>query len=173
MLCTYKDPDALPRKIEFWDSQQVVELGEPLRHVGDQRYAPVLRYIPIRLLRQRFLYPDDVPTDPAVIEGAKQSVTVNRYERDPRAREACLAHYAEGGGNVRCQICDLSFQERYGDIGKGFIHVHHLKPLSTLGEDYVIDPIRDLIPVCPNCHAMLHSSEPPLVPAELKSRLSL
>ncbi|MEG1241999.1 MAG: HNH endonuclease, partial [Oscillospiraceae bacterium] len=46
--------------------------------------------------------------------------------------------------------------ERYGEVGKNFIHVHHKIPLNEISEEYVVDPVNDLIPVCPNCHAMLH-----------------
>ena len=48
------------------------------------------------------------------------------------------------------------FEEKYGVIGRGFIHVHHIVPISTIRESYQVDPVRDLVPVCPNCHAMLH-----------------
>lgn len=47
-------------------------------------------------------------------------------------------------------------------------HVHHIVPVSQIGLDYVIDPLKDLIPVCPNCHSMLHRKDPPLIPEELK-----
>jgi len=62
----------------------------------------------------------------------------------------------------------MSFEEQYGDIGKGFIHVHHKKPLAAIRSEYSINPKIDLIPVCPNCHAMLHSSNPPLSVEKLK-----
>ncbi len=65
----------------------------------------------------------------------------------------------------------MSFEEQYGPIGKGFIHVHHRKPLAHR-EVYRLDPINDLIPVCPNCHSMLHSSEPLLSVEELKTMLA-
>jgi 5-methylcytosine-specific restriction enzyme A len=58
------------------------------------------------------------------IEGLVTTVTVNRYERDPDARAACIDHYG-----ARCRACRLVFSERYGDVGDGFIHVHHLTPL--------------------------------------------
>jgi 5-methylcytosine-specific restriction protein A len=99
-------------------------------------------------------------------EGAVTRVTVNRYERSPRARAKCLAHY----GAV-CVVCDLSFGQRYGSIGEGFIHVHHLKEVSSIGQEYVVDPIEDLRPVCPNCHAMLHTRTPPFTPDELRDLL--
>jgi len=63
----------------------------------------------------------------------------------------------------------LSFENQYGSYGKGYIHVHHLVPLSKIGKDYVVNPIQDLRPVCPNCHAMLHKNTQVLQIEELKS----
>jgi 5-methylcytosine-specific restriction protein A len=94
-------------------------------------------------------------------------VTVNKYERDPRARQACLNHFG-----YRCCVCDLDFEERYGELGRGFIHVHHLKELSTVGPDYQVDPLGDLRPVCPNCHAMLHKVSPAMSVEELRRKLN-
>jgi len=99
-------------------------------------------------------------------EGSVMQVTLNRYERNIDARNACLA--AKGH---KCTVCGMDFEETYGDIGRGFIHVHHLIPISSIGEDYVIDPIRHLVPVCPNCHNMLHRKEPPYSPEELKDKM--
>ncbi|MHC7993856.1 HNH endonuclease, partial [Klebsiella pneumoniae] len=71
----------------------------------------------------------------------------------------------------RCQVCGLDMASRYGEIGQGFIHIHHLIPLSGIKQDYRLNPETDLIPVCPNCHAMLHRRDPPFTPEELKARL--
>jgi hypothetical protein len=100
-------------------------------------------------------------------EGATVRILVNAYERNQAARAACKAHYG-----IRCQVCDLDFGERYGEIGKGFIQVHHLKQLADVGEQYEVDPVADLRPVCPNCHAMLHLKKPPLSIDELKLRIN-
>jgi 5-methylcytosine-specific restriction protein A len=86
-----------------------------------------------------------------VIEGAVTTVLVNRYERSATARRKCIEHYG-----AICAVCSLDFKSTYGQIGEGFIHVHHIVPISSIGETYVLDPITDLVPVCPNCHAMLH-----------------
>ncbi|MBX3613144.1 MAG: HNH endonuclease, partial [Burkholderiaceae bacterium] len=96
------------------------------------------------------LFPDEVESE-SFIEGAKRTVTVNAFERAPRARAVCIKYWG-----CKCVVCAFDFSVRYGPIGEGFIHVHHIKPLSEIGKDYVLDPIRDLRPVCPNCHAMLH-----------------
>ena len=90
-------------------------------------------------------------------EGAVRQVLVNAYERDPAARQACINHYS-----LACMVCGLQLRNRYGPLGAGFIHVHHVVPLSELGPDYKLDPVRDLRPVCPNCHAILHRQRPPL-----------
>ena len=63
----------------------------------------------------------------------------------------------------------FDFEAVYGGLGRGFIHVHHLVPVSTIGKEYKIDPIQDLRPVCPNCHSMLHKNNPPLTIEELKN----
>ena len=76
---------------------------------------------------------------------------VNKYERSSIARKKCIEEFG-----ASCVICGMNFEKAYGEYGKGFIHVHHLKPLHTIGRDYVVDYKKDLIPVCPNCHAMIH-----------------
>ncbi|NML28529.1 HNH endonuclease [Zoogloea dura] len=96
------------------------------------------------------------------LEGATKQVVVNAYERNPKARAACIKHYG-----ATCSVCQFDFRARYGPIGKGFIHVHHLKPIAKQSGEHAVDPIADLRPVCPNCHAMLHISDPPLTIEEL------
>jgi predicted restriction endonuclease len=84
-------------------------------------------------------------------EGSKKTIFVNKYERNPEARRKCIEYY----GTV-CQICSFNFKDFYGDLGDGFIEVHHKKPIFEIGETYEVDPIKDMIPVCSNCHSMLH-----------------
>ena len=96
-------------------------------------------------------------------EGDAKRVELNRYERDARNRQLCIL--AKG---VSCSVCGFNFEEIYGELGRGFIHVHHIVPVSMLGPHYKINPLEDLIPVCPNCHAMLHRKNPPLTPEELR-----
>lgn len=86
------------------------------------------------------------------------------YERDEYLRATCLAHY----GAV-CAVCGFDFTMMYGEVGAGFMHVHHLIPLAYRDDDGIpLDPIADLRPVCPNCHAMLHRRSPPYAIDELK-----
>lgn len=107
-------------------------------------------------------FPDEVENAQDYLEGATKKVAVNAYERNRKARMACIAHYG-----WECKGCGIDFVERYGSIGKEFIHVHHLKLLSEIGKQYKVDPIKDLIPVCPNCHAMIHRRTPTLSIKEL------
>jgi predicted HNH restriction endonuclease len=110
--------------------------------------------------------PQEVDPAQVYFEGAVTQVTVNAYERNERARRRCIAHYG-----LRCRVCETNFEEVYGHIGAGFIHVHHLKPLSEIRAEYVLDPIEDLRPVCPNCHAMIHRRRPPYTIEEVKEML--
>lgn len=84
-------------------------------------------------------------------EGTARQVVVNAYERNAEARVRCLRHYGSS-----CTVCNVTLSDVYGPIAEGFVHVHHLKPLSEIGGAYSVDPIRDLRPVCPNCHAIIH-----------------
>jgi hypothetical protein len=110
---------------------------------------------------------EEVTDEETLIEGAKKQITVNAYERNPLARQRCLNHYG-----YSCTICKFNFSNVYGDIGNDFIHVHHLKELNQIGEEYEVDPINDLRPVCPNCHAMLHKRKPAYTIEELKEKIN-
>jgi 5-methylcytosine-specific restriction enzyme A len=99
-------------------------------------------------------------------EGAVREILVNVYERNRTARQACVDHF----GAV-CSVCDLCFEKQYGLLGTGFIHIHHMVPLSEIGPNYQVNPLEDLRPVCPNCHAMLHRRRPPLSIEELRTTL--
>ena len=109
-------------------------------------------------------FSEEISTPERYWEGSLRRISVNAYERDPRARQACLQHHGSS-----CSVCDFDFESTYGGIGNGFIHVHHLRQLSEIGTAYEVDPIRDLIPVCPNCHAMLHKQVPAYSIDELKT----
>jgi hypothetical protein len=118
------------------------------------------------LSAQLDLLPEAVPPG-EYREGTVTTVTINAYERDSAARAACLAHYG-----FRCAACDLLLENAYGPVAAEFIHVHHLRPLSELRSRHSVDPIRDLRPVCPNCHAVIHRCHPPLPIDELRAIVS-
>lgn len=110
-----------------------------------------------------FSYPEEV-SDETFFEGSVQVIKVNAYERDPRARNACIAAHG-----TSCTVCSFSFGAKYGPLAEGYIHVHHLKPLAQTGKIRSTDPVNDLRPVCPNCHAVLHLRTPPFSIDELRS----
>ncbi len=101
--------------------------------------------------RQHSFLPEEVSEPSLYSEGACRRVSVNAYERDENARRECIKHYGP-----TCCICGFDFGDAYGEEARGYIHVHHLRPLSEVGGEYVVDPVEDLRPVCPNCHAVLH-----------------
>src|SRR5207249_228357 len=102
----------------------------------------------------QFALPEEVPAG-QFSEGAVRSVTINAHERDPEARRSCITAHG-----TSCSVCGFRFGEVYGPVAEGYIHVHHLRPLSQLGWTHTVDPVADLRPVCPNCHAVLHCREP-------------
>ena len=103
------------------------------------------------ILSGRFQFPEEVPFPEKYYEGAIHLVSTNKYERNPKARERCLQYWGRA-----CFVCGFDFGAVYGPWAEGYIHVHHLKPLSEISEGYEIDPIAELRPVCPNCHAAIH-----------------
>lgn len=100
-------------------------------------------------------------------EGKTKRISVNSYERNTVARKKCIEHYG-----ASCHICNFNFAATYGKIGERFIHVHHKINISIIRNEYSVDPIKDLIPVCPNCHAMLHKNTPAYSIEELKEILN-
>ncbi len=110
--------------------------------------------------------PEEIDPKEVFKEGACKSVTVNQYERSAVARSKCLTHHG-----YRCSVCSFGFEEIYGEIGKNYIHVHHIIPISEVGKEYELNPIADLIPICPNCHAMIHITRPALSINQLKKTI--
>lgn len=95
-------------------------------------------------------------------EGGASKILVNKYERNPVNRQLCLM-----ANGYKCKVCGFDFEDEYGELGYQFIHVHHIEKVSCHEKEYIINPEKDLIPVCPNCHSMLHRVDPPLLPEEL------
>ena len=96
----------------------------------------------------------DLKVNDEFTEGNKETVTGTKYERNPKARAACLAYHG-----TACVICGIDFAKAYGKEFAGKIEVHHIVPISQIGVEYVVDPVNDLVPVCPNCHTAIHSKK--------------
>jgi len=104
--------------------------------------------------------------DPEHMEGAASRVFVNRYERDPKARARCIKIFG-----ARCNACQFDFGSVFGAQFAGLITVHHVKPLASIGKTYRVDPSKDLVPLCPNCHLLAHQRTPPYSVDELRDLL--
>ncbi len=100
-------------------------------------------------------------------EGEPIAVELNTHERNSVARRKCIEHFGP-----TCQACGLNYEQKYGPIGAGLIHVHHIVPIAEIGEAYVVDPIRDLVPLCATCHHVVHIRNPPYSVDELKMHLA-
>lgn len=106
-------------------------------------------------------------SDGRFTEGTVKELLSRRYERDARAREMCLKIHG-----FDCKACGLNFELTYGEIGRHFIEVHHVKPISEKGGSYEVNPKEDLVPLCPNCHRIVHRTKSdPLTVEELRSLL--
>ena len=126
---------------EFWESEFV-------------EFCKIIGVRPANKTNRKYWILDDISNEAyckEYCEGNVQKALVNRYERNPVARRECIEIFG-----YKCQICGMDFEEKYGSIGRGYIHVHHIVPLSTIGKGYQVNPRTDLITVCANCHAMLH-----------------
>jgi len=111
-------------------------------------------------------YPDEVNSTTEYVEGAVKKVTINAYERNMKARRRCIEIHG-----LICKVCDFNFEKSYGEIGLGFVHVHHVIDLANISKEYEVNPETDLVPVCPNCHAMLHKTKPAMSVDALKEIL--
>ncbi len=147
LLVDHEDPEALYDQLLFW---------------GGNLFGMVVALLTVEEIGGEL--------DKAVRglpEGAVERVLVNKYERNRINRTLCIENHG-----ARCCVCGFDFFNAYGSIGRGFIHVHHVVPVSLLGPGYVIDPAVDLVPVCPNCHAMLHRQSPPLDVLALRAEIA-
>lgn len=99
-------------------------------------------------------------------EGSKVTTVSEKYERNPINRKICLAYKG-----YKCIVCGFDFEEKYGEIGKEVIEVHHIKPVSSLGQNYIVRPLEDLVPICSNCHTMIHKKNPPYTVDELRNMI--
>lgn len=102
-----------------------------------------------------------IETESGDIEGRKVAIYTTKYERSARNRKEAIRIHG-----TKCMICGFDFEEVYGELGKGFIEVHHIKPISELEGEVKVDPGTDLICVCSNCHRMLHRYRDEIVTVE-------
>ncbi len=96
-------------------------------------------------------------------EGRPIAIQTTRYERDQAARRACLNHHG-----YSCAACGFNFGAVYGAVAEHYVQVHHVRPLAAQGSTGATDPVKDLIPLCANCHAVAHFRNPPYTVEEIR-----
>lgn len=151
---------------KHYDSKAIVavahryQFGKPLKNTfsgGLATVVPVLDRLGFKVVSKpidRELVKGAEEVEKTFWEGGRTAVWVNAFERNPKARARCIEAYG-----AKCALCRFDFGLVYGSDLSGFIHVHHLVPISQIGSRYELDPLRDLMPVCPNCHAVLHAGK--------------
>ncbi len=168
------------RKLNFAFAKRMGKSKFPLRSDSRTNYQPaVLEFLrqelkqPIPEPKTKLILstdatlPEEISENEDFYEGTRKRISVNAYERDSRARHACLKYHG-----FRCMVCAQDMSEIYGDAAVGVIHVHHIKPLSEVKSGYKVNPKADLIPVCPNCHAVIHCRKSSYTIEEVKSFLA-
>ena len=159
------------------DRRKFTKSGEPINYVHkenvEQSHLEVQENNYSFDVKKQNLFPNeveqfvnDLDVNKSFREGTTSQILVNAYERNPQARNKCIEHYG-----TSCFVCGFNFGKVFGQLGEGFIHVHHLKPISEIGQEYEINPIEDMRPVCPNCHAMIHRQTPLLSIEEIQALL--
>lgn len=107
-------------------------------------------------------------TSVKLTEGKKIQFYTTRYERNPKNRQVCLNYYG-----YNCMVCGFNFERMYGELGYKFVEIHHKKPLFLQNKEVSIDPINDLVPLCSNCHRMIHRDKTNIITLdELRSKIS-
>lgn len=163
-LYTITHCERLPVPISMTELVKISD-DKPISENYGYSYSLVYNHTPA-VPESIVISPEEVPYESNLYEGAARTVSVVSRKRSARARKRCLDHFG-----YDCSVCGFNFEKKYGEIGKGFIHVHHLTSLARANGPQKIDPIDDLRPVCPNCHAMLHSQNPELSVHDLKKKM--
>lgn len=112
----------------------------------------------------------------AVYEGQVQQATTLTYQRSSWFRKKALEHHTIGG-SIQCQVCSFDFFKGYGEIGKGFIEIHHIKPIYAYTDadlkQNITQALVNVAPVCANCHRIIHrNKQVPLSIPDLKSLIT-
>ncbi|MBG6224817.1 5-methylcytosine-specific restriction protein A [Arthrobacter sp. CAN_A2] len=149
-LLAHGDQLALPRLVECVPGVLAAD-GRPVVIEGADEAA-------MRAAWREAFTPDVGSLDPApgsLPPTAGMRVQVNRFERDPDVRRVVVAHRG-----AACHACGLDFEQRYGLDGGDLVQMHHITPPEYVDADYAVDPLVDLVPLCPSCHVVAHSRWP-------------
>jgi 5-methylcytosine-specific restriction enzyme A len=107
---------------------------------------------------------DIEPYHPTITEGKEKTRIQTYLERNPKLRKQAIKIHG-----TTCVVCNFNFAEKYGKFGEGYIEIHHLEPLASVKGERDVDPKTDLVPICSNCHRMIHKPDPMLTVQELEN----
>ncbi|MFJ4387947.1 HNH endonuclease [Pseudomonas sp. NPDC089408] len=125
-----------------------------VRPISQADYDAILSYARLSPLQGEAVVSsteDDAYIFESFSEGSKTSYFGTRYERRKDLRIKAIAFHG-----LDCKACGFDFEQAYGEHAKGFIHVHHVVPISEYGGEQTVNPETDLVTLCANCHAVVH-----------------
>lgn len=102
------------------------------------------------------------------LEGKAYRVETNKYERSRFNRSLAIKIHG-----LSCFGCNFNFESFYGPAGQGIIEIHHLTPVHLMNERRVVDPRSELVPLCSNCHTLVHRQDPPYDLQQLRNFVNL
>src|SRR5574344_22227 len=161
--CIYEDIYSIEQLLTYSakikDDEEI--LAGPYGYISSKALDAYIRFYAKKLgvdLDNIILPNIDIPADQDTeedeaskqVEGRLTETIILRRQRNSLSRERCLA---ESG--YKCYVCGFDFEKYYGEIGKGFLEVHHKRPMSTYEEDHEL-PQSELVALCSNCHSMVH-----------------
>ena len=111
--------------------------------------------------------------DDTITEGKVSTKTAIVKERSQKLRRAAIEHYTVDG-KIVCSVCGFDFKKIYGDLGDGYIQMHHENPIYQYSDDgfetYISEAVKNMKPLCANCHCMVHRNKGRLISiTELKA----
>lgn len=104
-----------------------------------------------------------IPLTEFIQEGTtfqKQNLLIR--ERSAQLRNAAREYYSnKEDGLLYCNCCNFEFGHFYNPtLYSTCIEIHHLKPLYQYEDEdinkTIEDALQNLVPVCPNCHRVIH-----------------
>lgn len=161
--------------LEFSFEEDSELSGPGLSLKGQSKYSPdddpsiwlVRHLVGVFYFLRVLLFEDEDSLIAGESEGAELQLSGTRYERSRANRAMAIEIHG-----TRCFGCGVNPGELYGVEPKSIIHIHHLTPLSQMGETKPVNPRTELVPLCPNCHNFAHKRNPPYTPEEISAAIN-
>jgi len=144
--------ERLPEYHEAFANDETVEVKPVLRFNKMNSEEYIVSIISPHEVEDDFQLDEENGDRSITIREGKVSYSLNKvYKRNQDNRKKAIEIHG-----TSCKVCGFDFMKTYGELGRGFIEIHHIKPLSTFDEEETVDPRTDLVPLCANCHRMVH-----------------